>query len=239
LALVSGLAVVIVIAWAVSATWLSSKIWAEKQQVEEQRLIAESNEKEATRQKEIAQENAARAEKHAATARNQVSANVTRVLGLIQALSAELTPKPGKAVTLTDLRTRFVELVKGTTAEIAGDLEGTGITDFARAYAHQRTGYTLNLLGANEEARQQYDLAVTLTRKVVKERPGDDKAVFNLAFLLHELGNATLKSKGEAVKALEYLGEAVELNTLILSHLTSRPVVSAEEKKRAEDAPNY
>jgi tetratricopeptide (TPR) repeat protein len=152
-------------------------------------------------------------------------------------LNGELTPKPGKALTVDGLRKKYVELAKETTLDMARDLEGTGVTDYALVFAYQRLGHTLSTMGASEEARQQYLIAVDLTRKVLQDKQ-DDKARFNLGFLLHELGDATLKAKGDASAAVACFGEALALNSAVLGKLPKQPT-NDEERKRAADAPNY
>jgi serine/threonine protein kinase/tetratricopeptide (TPR) repeat protein len=233
----SGTAALGLAAFVVTLILAYFQIKAEKENTDQQRRLAEANEITAKKNEREAKEQKDRAEKNAATARKQHADNVARVLTLLANLNNELTPKQGKALTVDGLRKKYVELAKETTLEIARDLEGAGVTDYALVFAYQRLGQTLSMLGTHEEARQQYLIAVDLTRKVLRDKQ-DDKARFNLAFLLNELGDATLKAKGDASAAIACFGEALELNSAVLGNLPKQPA-NDEEKKRAEDAPKY
>lgn len=230
LAAISGAAALILIGWAISATYLVVRVSAESEEKDRQRQRAEENER-------TARDAQDKAEKNAETARKQHADNITRVLALLTRLNQELTPRGGQPLTVDGLKKKIQELAKGATLEMAGDLEGTGITEFGTVFAYQRLASTLNLLGAPEEAHQQYTQAVKLTRGIVGKNP-DEKSRFNLGFLLNELGTATLNARGDATTALACFGEAVEINTSVLTNLPEQPA-NPEEKKRAEDAPRF
>ena len=177
------------------------------QEAEIHRAQAVKNHEDAERNLQVAKKNAL-----AALQRQQTAVN--HLIGLSERVHHNLQRKmanPALEPELKPMRDELVQAMKGHMLAIAKEFDGSGITSFATAYAHQRLGDQFRNLGLASEAMQQYVLAMELAKKVAEDDPKEDRGRGNWAFMLAKLGDMEIELRGDVPKAQGLYQKALEL----------------------------
>jgi serine/threonine-protein kinase len=238
-ALLSGLVVLAVLAWATTTSVLAIRIKDQKDKTEIARLDATQNAERAENNAAMAnlnaaeaQKNAARAEKNALTAQRNHQLAVSRMLDLGEKLQKRLSVRRmGTGLEMRGVRDDLLKLLRETVLSLSKDLDGTDVTTFAMAAAHQQLGDLLVRIGLGEEALDQFRKAHKLVKEVVSAQPENDKARANLAVMLFRLGDAALDLQGDAEGALKYHQAAYDLLKEIADHPRSGDYTIVDNKR--------
>jgi serine/threonine-protein kinase len=219
LAVVSGLVVVALVAYAVTVTWFSVSLseqtriaTASEKVAKEQTRIATASEKVAKEQTRIAKANEKIANRGQAAALDYVfllgQAWVAHDLRVQPA-----APLSGKAEATR--REGFRLLRRMVVDEMAGDMK---LTQFNRVAAHQVAGDFARDLGLLREALAEYQKGYTFVKGVAQKQPDDDKARANMAVMLPRLGNIAWEMNGDVATARKAFEMARELRQEIADH---------------------
>jgi serine/threonine-protein kinase len=252
-AVLSGLVVLALCAWATTTSILALSLKREKDNTELARREAEQqanraeenarlarenedtakkNAERAEKNAERAQKNAERAEKNAQLAQREHQQVVTRLLRLADQLQNRLSARRmGSNPEMRSVREDLLKLLRETVLALGKDLEKADVSSFAMAYTHQQLGDLFVRIGLGSEALQQFQKAHDLVKQVVDAQPNNDTARANLSVMLMRIGEASLELQGDARSALKSYQAAYDLLKEIAEHPRSGSYTVADLKR--------
>jgi serine/threonine-protein kinase len=248
LAVLSGTVAVLLVVIAVVSTVFAWQITLEKDRAVKARdlanynasvagehvLLAEKKTEEAETARKLADRNAATANKNAAIAKDRHGAAVKHMINLVEKLERKLQgQRRGNKLepAIRALRDDCLKILKDTLTGMSLEFEKTGVTSMSLVYAYQQFGDLLGRLHLNTEASRQYQLGCESLRRILKEKPRDDLARANLAFMLEKLADSTLEVTGDAEEARAHFLEAWRLQKDVADHPEGKRYTPTDNKR--------
>jgi serine/threonine-protein kinase len=227
-ATLSAALLVLLLAALVGSIAFSARIYREKNATEQALLKADENAELAAQNMVKAQENAAAAKANADAAGRNAEAALKRqyaamnhVLKLSQQVHQKLRPQAADAAFEAELRPIRDDLLKVTRQHLlalAKEMEGTGLTSFSTAFAHQSMGDLFRDLGMGTQALAQYEQARDLAKKAADLQPDEDRGRGNCALILARLGDMEIDLRGDVPKARGLYRQALDLQQDVEAH---------------------
>jgi serine/threonine-protein kinase len=183
------------------------RISAEKAATEEQRRFAEN-------QRALAQQAEKKATEQAKIAGEQRALALNTLYNVITRFEETLRDKQE----MSGLRKELIELAMNGLNEVSKNVENAALVDRTMGVALQRMGEHYYQMGRTEEALKQFNLSLTLFKKLEEDEPQNDWLPFNEAISYDSLAAMTRELKGDAAIARDYLEKSLRLRQHVLTN---------------------
>src|SRR6516225_11677009 len=101
---------------------------------------------------------------------------------------------------------------------MAKEMQGTELTSFSSAFAHQMLGDRFRDLGMVKDAMDQYQQAHNDAKTVALDRPEEDRGRANWGLMLARLGDMEIELRGDVARAQELYQQALDKQQDVEDH---------------------
>jgi serine/threonine-protein kinase len=191
------------------------------EQAEANARAAEENMREAQKNAKVALANEHKARKSAEAAIDRQNAGVKHLAGLAEQTQKLLRQKsvdPKLEPALRPVREKLLLSMREHLLGMAKEMQGTELTSFSSAFAHQMLGDRFRDLGMVKDAMDQYQQAHNDAKTVALDRPEEDRGRANWGLMLARLGDMEIELRGDVARAQELYQQALDKQQDVEDH---------------------
>jgi serine/threonine-protein kinase len=220
LALLSALVFILLVVVAATSSVAYWRIKQEQAETVRQFARAEENAQQQMIARRLADEKtieAKAAEKKSADNARIASEQRQLALQTLYGLVTKVEEKMRDKEDMSELRKDILKSAMDGLGQVSRSVETAPLADRSMGVALQRMGDYLYQMGRTEEALKQFNLSLTIFRKLEADDPQNDWLAWNSAISYDKLGQITYDLQGDAAVARDYYEKSMRLRERLLA----------------------
>jgi serine/threonine-protein kinase len=237
LAALGGVALALLVGWAVSSTFLYYQILAKEAAKEREYQRAESNREQAEenarregiarREAEARRLEAQAAEQKAAERAGVAERQRTIMLGSLYGMITKVEDKLRDKEDMSDLRKGLLETGMDGLRQVEQAFGKSTLVDRSMGVAYQRLGDIYESVGKTDETMRLYKQSLVVFERLEKEEPDNDWLPWNRAISYDRLGSVSHDFQGDAAAALDYYRKSLALRQALAARVKTPEIKPA------------